>query len=131
VLPDEQRDGMQDLLAAVTREGTGRAAQLRLPTYGKTGTTQDNRDAWFVGWSEDLVAGVWMGNDDGTPMAGVSGGGLPTQVWRDFMLAAVPGQGPAVREPARETFGPRNFFRRWFGWGGRGQGHGKGKKHRR
>jgi penicillin-binding protein 1A len=126
VLPDEQRDGMQDLLAAVTREGTGRAARLRLPTYGKTGTTQDNRDAWFVGWSGDVVAGVWMGNDDGTPMDGVTGGGLPTQVWRDFMLAAVPGQGPAMREEAvREYAGPRDFFRRWFGWG-----HGKRKKHR-
>jgi penicillin-binding protein 1A len=126
--PLPETDALRELLAAVTEEGTGRAARLRLPTYGKTGTTTDHRDAWFVGYSGDLVAGVWMGNDDGTPMQGVSGGGLPAQLWRDFMLEAVPGQGPAV-EYHEPVYG---FWRRLFGgWGrgeGRGQGHGHGGK---
>jgi membrane peptidoglycan carboxypeptidase len=76
---------------------------------------------------------VWMGNDDGTPMDGVSGGGLPARVWRDFMLASVPGQGPplpvysdARHEPPRRA----GFWRRLFGGGERGKGKGKKKKWR-
>jgi 1A family penicillin-binding protein len=82
---------MADLLAAVVREGTGRAA--RLPSQaaaGKTGTTQENRDAWFVGYTPDLVVGVWVGNDDNTPMNGVTGGDLPAVIWREFMGRAGP-----------------------------------------
>jgi membrane peptidoglycan carboxypeptidase len=129
--PLPETDDLRVLLAAVTNEGTGRAARLRLPTYGKTGTTTDYRDAWFVGWSGDLVAGVWVGNDDGAPMQGVSGGGLPARIWRDFMLASVPGQGPAApvyTDPGYDR--PRGgFWRRIFGGGGdRGRGNGKGKK---
>ncbi|HOT83344.1 MAG TPA: carboxypeptidase, partial [Candidatus Defluviicoccus seviourii] len=55
---------------------------------GKTGTSQNFRDAWFVGFSADLVAGVWVGNDDDTPMKSVTGGGLPAQLWRGIMAAA-------------------------------------------
>jgi penicillin-binding protein 1A len=129
--PLPETDALRDLLAAVTEDGTGRAARLRLPTYGKTGTTQDNRDAWFVGYSGDLVAGVWVGNDDGAPMDGVSGGGIPARLWRDFMLAAVPGQGMPVEAAPRQSSG--GFWRRIFGggWGGRserGRGHGNGGK---
>src|SRR3546814_20706208 len=57
-----------DLLSAAVREGTGRSATLAIDTYGKTGTTQDNRDAIFVGFSGDLVAAVWVGNDDNSPL---------------------------------------------------------------
>lgn len=76
------------MLAATLRDGTGKAAALRRPAAGKTGTSQNFRDAWFVGYSADLVAGVWMGNDDSAPMNGVTGGGLPARMWRDFMVAA-------------------------------------------
>ncbi|HYM01731.1 MAG TPA: carboxypeptidase, partial [Stellaceae bacterium] len=62
---------------------------------GKTGTTQDFHDAWFVGYTADLVAGVWFGNDDNTPMNHVTGGSFPARTWRTFMLAA--NQGVAVR----------------------------------
>jgi hypothetical protein len=55
---------------------------------GKTGTSADHRDAWFIGYSPDLVAGVWVGNDDFSPMKGVTGGALPAQIWRGFMQAA-------------------------------------------
>jgi len=127
--PLPETDDLRVLLAAVTDHGTGRAAKLRLPTYGKTGTSTDNRDAWFVGWTGDLVAGVWVGNDDGSPMQGVSGGGIPARIWRDFMLASVPGQGPpvAIYTDAVEPSGG-GFWRRWFGGGERGRGHGHGRK---
>lgn len=81
--------GMRRMLAAVVREGTGRAADPGSWAAGKTGTTSGNRDAWFVGFTERLVAGVWLGNaSSGTPMDGVTGGGLPAQVWRSIMVDA-------------------------------------------
>ncbi len=76
------------MLQEVMISGTGRGAQLDRPAAGKTGTSQEYRDAWFVGFTADLVVGVWVGNDDGTPMNGVTGGGLPARIWRDVMLAA-------------------------------------------
>lgn len=82
-------DGIEAMLRRTVTRGTGRAASLRMESYGKTGTSQDSRDAIFVGYSGDLVVGVWLGNDDNTPLAGVSGGGLPARIWRDFMIAAL------------------------------------------
>lgn len=76
---------MNAMLAGVIDHGTGRAAKLDRPAAGKTGTSQNFRDAWFVGYTGDLVCGVWTGNDDGKPMAHVTGGGLPAQIWRRFM----------------------------------------------
>jgi penicillin-binding protein 1A len=72
----------------VIGHGTGRSAALPRPAAGKTGTTQDYRDAWFIGYTADLVAGVWLGNDDNSPTNKVTGGSLPAQTWRRFMLAA-------------------------------------------
>jgi len=79
---------MTRMLRAAVEEGTGRAARLNRPAAGKTGTSSDYRDAWFVGYSGDLVAGVWVGNDDGRPMDRVTGGMAPAAIWRTFMLAA-------------------------------------------
>ena len=79
---------MNEMLSAVIGHGTGRSAALPRPAAGKTGTTQEYRDAWFIGYTADLVAGVWLGNDDNTPMNKVTGGTLPAQTWRRFMLAA-------------------------------------------
>ena len=76
------------MLQAVIAEGTGKAAGLDRPVAGKTGTSQDYRDAWFLGFTAHYVAGVWLGNDDNTAMKRVTGGGLPAQLWRDIMLAA-------------------------------------------
>jgi penicillin-binding protein 1A len=77
---------------------------LRSANFGKTGTTQDNRDALFVGYAgegEDrLVVGVWVGNDDNSPLGGVSGGTVPARVWRDFMAAAL---GESTRPAPRPT----------------------------
>src|ERR1700757_5010221 len=79
---------MTEMLSPVIDHGTGRSAALSRPAAGKTGTTQDYRDAWFIGYTADLVAGVWLGNDDNAPMNKVTGGSLPAQAWRRFMLAA-------------------------------------------
>src|SRR4029079_2679387 len=82
---------MLDLLQAVVDEGTGRAARIRgVAVAGNTGTSQDYRDAWFVGFTQDLVVGVWVGNDDNTPTRGVVGGDLPAGIWNDFMTRALP-----------------------------------------
>ena len=79
---------MNRMLSAVIAEGTGRAAGIGRPAAGKTGTSEDFRDAWFIGYTADLVAGVWVGNDDGAPMKRVTGGGLPARLWREFMIEA-------------------------------------------
>jgi penicillin-binding protein 1A len=80
---------MVAMLADVLTEGTGRAAALSgHEAAGKTGTTQDYHDAWFVGFTTDYVAGVWVGNDDSSPMRGVTGGSLPAAIWKQVMTAA-------------------------------------------
>lgn len=86
---------MTDLLAGVVTSGTGKAAKLDRPAAGKTGTTSDFRDAWFIGFTADIVTGVWVGNDDNKPMKHVTGGLLPAQIWKDFMVQA--NAGLAVR----------------------------------
>ncbi len=88
VVSPEMVGEMNDMLAGVIDHGTGRNAHLPRPAAGKTGTTQDYRDAWFVGYTADLVTGVWFGNDNNAPMNKVTGGSLPAQAWRSFMLAA-------------------------------------------
>ena len=95
---DDVWEPMLDLLWSSANEGTGRAAALAVPTFGKTGTTQDSRDALFVGFAGDLVVGVWVGNDDNSPLPGVTGGGLPARMWRDFMRPALATE-PRVEGP--------------------------------
>ncbi len=85
---------MIDLLSSVVREGTGRAAALDQPVGGKTGTSEDYHDAWFIGFTSDLIVGVWVGNDDNSPMNSVTGGSLPASIWHDFVRAAEAGHRP-------------------------------------
>ena len=87
-LSPQAQANLLDLLLSVVRDGTGRAAQLGRPVAGKTGTTQDSRDAWFIGFTADVVVGVWVGNDDNSPTNGVTGGTLPATIWRAFAVEA-------------------------------------------
>ncbi|MFT3977448.1 MAG: transglycosylase domain-containing protein [Sphingomonas bacterium] len=103
-MPGRIHDEMLELLAATLR-GTGRAAALSIPAYGKTGTSQSGRDAWFIGFAGDLVVGVWIGNDDNTPNPGLHGGGIPAQIWRNFMVSALDLQ-PVVKAPEPEEIDP-------------------------
>ena len=82
-------EDIERMLRAAINRGTGEAAELPIANYGKTGTTQNYRDALFVGYAGDLVVGVWVGNDDNSPLDGVSGGGLPARIWKDFMRSAL------------------------------------------
>jgi penicillin-binding protein 1A len=80
---------MLDLLYAATNDGTGRRAALSIPTFGKTGTTQENRDALFIGFAGNLIVGVWVGRDDNTSLGRISGGTVPAQIWKSFMTSAL------------------------------------------
>ena len=78
------------MLRTVVSGGTGKAARLQgRDVAGKTGTTNDYRDAWFVGYTPDYVAGVWVGNDDNSKMARITGGTIPARIWKDFMSEAL------------------------------------------
>ncbi|MEO6248337.1 MAG: transglycosylase domain-containing protein [Sphingomicrobium sp.] len=87
--PDRDWAPMLDLLWAGANQGTGRRAALTVPTFGKTGTTQENRDALFVGFAGDLVVGVWVGRDDNKSLGRVSGGTTPATIWKSFMGSAL------------------------------------------
>ena len=93
VVAREHAAAMDQMLRAVVDWGTGRNAAFGRPAAGKSGTSQESRDAWFVGYTDKLVTGVWIGNDNGDPMAQINsramtGGGLPAEIWRAFMRAA-------------------------------------------
>jgi penicillin-binding protein 1A len=125
VVSPELAGTMNEMLSAVIGHGTGSSASLPRPAAGKTGTTQEYRDAWFIGYTADLVAGVWFGNDDNSPMNKVTGGSLPAEAWRRFMLAATrsmpvqplptaPRPPPSIVAEAPTRPGP-GFFDNFFG----------------
>ncbi|MCB1484190.1 MAG: penicillin-binding protein, partial [Hyphomicrobiaceae bacterium] len=100
---------LNSMLNTAMMSGTGRRAAIPWhPAGGKTGTTQDFRDAWFVGFTAHLTAGVWVGNDNGAPMKHAVGGGLPAEIWHELMMTAHMGKAPlalpgtvsATRAPA-------------------------------
>jgi 1A family penicillin-binding protein len=90
------------LLRGVVEHGTGRAAALNGFAAGKTGTSEDYRDAWFIGFNDTLVVGVWIGNDDNSPMKHVVGGSLPASIWKEFISKAT----PLVEQQGTETNRP-------------------------
>jgi len=107
---DHDLYGMNRMMRLVVTDGTGsRAAFPDFDIAGKTGTSQDYRDAWFIGYTSDLIAGVWVGNDDNSPTKKVTGGLLPAEIWRNVMEPAHRGLTPrplpgeplvAMREPS-------------------------------
>ena len=93
VIEPKYVDVMEKLLRAVIEKGTGRAAQFGHMAAGKSGTSQQSRDAWFIGYTDKLVTGVWVGNDNGSPMQklrgrSITGGGVPAKIWQLFMSDA-------------------------------------------
>lgn len=98
---------MNRMMSQVLTQGTGTAAAFGFPAAGKTGTSSDFRDAWMMGYTTDYVTGVWVGNDGGEHMKGVTGGGLPALIWRDVMTEAHAGHEPRLlpgMEPENEDF---------------------------
>jgi penicillin-binding protein 1A len=90
VVAPEAAQMMHQMLTSAVTGGTGQKAKLDgRPAAGKTGTTQDFRDAWFIGYSGDVVAGVWVGNDRPASMKKVTGGSFPAVIWKNFMTAAL------------------------------------------
>ncbi len=79
---------MTAIMKTVLISGTGRAANIGKPAAGKTGTTDDSKDAYFIGFTPDVVTGVWVGNDDNSQMGGITGGTIPALIWKDVMLVA-------------------------------------------
>ncbi len=97
IIPASVAADMAGMMSHVVSEGTARRAQLDgIPTAGKTGTTNNYRDAWFVGYTGNFTCAVWFGNDDYSPTNRMTGGSLPAQTWHDIMLAAH--QGVEVKE---------------------------------
>lgn len=108
---------MRNLMRAAVETGTGRAAQIGRPLAGKTGTTSSNKDGWFVGFTPDLVAGVWVGRDDAKAVPGLAGGQAPARVFSAFMRQAMEGVAPSdledqvtppegyTSEPDQEAYG--------------------------
>jgi len=79
---------MTKMMESTIESGTGRKAKIDRPAAGKTGTSQSLRDAWFIGFTSDLVVGVWFGNDDDSPMENITGGTAPAILWSNFMRKA-------------------------------------------
>jgi len=89
VIDDRHAAMMNQMMQETLTTGTARKAELgAFPAAGKTGTSQDFRDAWFVGYTGHLIAGVWLGNDDNSPTKKLTGGGMPVDIWSRFMKAA-------------------------------------------
>jgi len=87
VISDTAAKELTWMMTQVVQNGTGQRAQLGdRPVAGKTGTTSEARDAWFIGFTADYVTGVWMGYDNNTPLAGVTGGGIPAEIWHEVMV---------------------------------------------
>jgi len=95
VLRDDVLREMNAMMLGVVLDGTGTAASVRgWDVAGKTGTSEDWRDAWFIGFTPELIGGVWVGNDDNSPMKQVTGGDLPAQIWSDVATVLLAGKTP-------------------------------------
>lgn len=95
VISEDAAQELTYMMTQVVERGTGTRARLEgWQVAGKTGTTQAARDAWFIGFTADYVTGVWMGYDDNTPLSGVTGGGIPAEIWHEVMVRVTEGMTP-------------------------------------
>ena len=113
VIAPETLAMMNRMMTQVMVQGTGTGAAFGYPAAGKTGTTSDFRDAFFMGFTTDYVTGVWVGNDSGEGMKNVTGGGLPAHIWRDVMTAAHVGHEPHAL-PGLEPQGSPDLLSRFW-----------------
>ncbi len=96
ILSDEVVQTMESMLQSVVLYGTAQNAKMPFPVGGKTGTTQNYKDALFIGYGMNMASGVWVGNDDARPMKRVTGGGTPARIWRNFMYQVYKGRDDAT-----------------------------------
>jgi len=111
VISEKAARALTYMMTEVLNSGTGARARLDdREAAGKTGTTTSARDAWFVGFTADYVVGVWMGYDDNSPLTGVTGGGLPAEIWHEVMVRINEGvdASPLMTEIPDETYQPIN-----------------------
>jgi penicillin-binding protein 1A len=109
VISEKAAQALTYMMAEVLNSGTGGRARLDdREAAGKTGTTQSARDAWFVGFTADYVVGVWMGYDDNSPLTGVTGGGLPAEIWHEVMVRINEGlpAKPLMKDIPESTYAP-------------------------
>ena len=98
-----------NMMISVVQNGTGQGAKSSFFAAGKTGTTQDHRDAWFDGFSQDFIAVVWFGNDDNSPMKKITGGSLPARAWREIITAAKSDPSPSKYKLIKDSSGSSDF----------------------
>ncbi len=114
---------MNRIFMYTVREGTGKNAAIERDMGGKTGTSQQYRDAWFIGYTPEIITGIWFGNDDNAPMHLVTGGGAPARTWKSYMSAALEGKtvkrlpvtAEAVDRAAENGAESESFWDRIFG----------------
>ncbi len=112
ILKQKHSRNISFMLQSVVNNGTGKTAKLSFPTYGKTGTSQDSRDAWFAGYTDKLVSVVWLGNDDNSPMRRITGGGLPAQIWKDITAYGHPRQNETNFPDIKRNTGFSNLLKK-------------------
>ena len=116
-IPVISRNNAQELsimLQSVVNNGTGKNAKQLYPVYGKTGTSQDNRDAWFAGYTKKMVTIVWLGNDDNSPMRKITGGGLPARIFKKVINSGNANQQP-ITFPKNSNSGNKSGFSELLG----------------
>ncbi|MFV9875151.1 MAG: transglycosylase domain-containing protein [Rickettsiales endosymbiont of Dermacentor nuttalli] len=111
ILSTKTVSSLKILLRSAVSIGTGKSAELEGKTaYGKTGTTQNYRDAWFIGFTDDLTAGVWVGNDNNQPMKKVTGGTIPAYIWKEFMTNSLSNNTAMDLQILKEIYEEESFY---------------------
>ena len=114
IIAQKNAQAISIMLQSVVNNGTGKKAKQFFPVHGKTGTSQNNRDAWFAGYTDNIVSVVWLGNDDNSPMRHVTGGGLPAEIFKD-VIANTHTRHPKISFPKNTSKQQNNSFSNMLG----------------